>query len=172
MSRKIKLQGYKQGGKKEGRLVFGNRERIVGFAHRLGDGVKVVLEIREDESAMIKSHRGYYRGVVVKHVATAMRDCGYPIDPEAKQIQDAVHDWCKKEFLKNSIEVKGADGETITLPPSTTRLDDDGWKDYLTQIIAFAAEFWSYAIPTKIAKYSFQTDGPVFIRYNELSSYQ
>lgn len=164
MARFVKIAGYKVGAKKspDGRLHFPNRKKIEQFTKSLGDGVRVVCEIREDESALVKSHKGYYFAVVVKHCVTALRDvCGYPVDPDLKGDLDLGHDWLKKEFLINSLEVKNNFGESITLPPSTTRLDDQGWKDYLTKIIVFAAEIWGYEIPVKMPKYSFPIQEPI-----------
>lgn len=167
MARKILLHGWKQNGK----LHFPQRDRINNFTKIIGDGTRIIMEIREDETELVKSHKGYYFGVVIKHVATAMRDVGgYMIDVDSKAILDAIHDWCKKEFLDNSIVVASSTGETVTLPPSTTRLDDDGWKDYLTKIIVFTAEIWAYVIPAKMPKYAFPTEEPIFQNYRELLS--
>jgi len=171
MARSIRLSGYKKGERDEGKLHFPNRGAIEYFAKKLGDGVRVILEIREDESEHVKSHKGYYFAVVVKHVAIALKDvCGYPIDPGIKSTLDSTHDWLKKEFLDNSVEVKNSFGETITLPPSTTRLDDEGWKMYLTRIIIFAAEVWVYVIPVKMPKFYFPTDEPKFNHYKEIAA--
>jgi len=171
MGRKITLHGWKEGERGKGKFNFPTRDRITQFSNSLGDGVKVIMEIREDDTELVKSHKGYYFGVVVKHVATAMRDVGgYMIDVDSKAIMDAIHDWCKKEFLDNALVVTSSTGETVTLPPSTTRLDDDGWKDYLTKIIIFTAEMWAYVIPAKMPKYAFPTDEPVFQNYRELAS--
>ncbi len=171
MGRSITLHGWKEGERGKGQFKFPQRERLEPFQKSFGDGVRVILEIREDDTELIKSHRGYYFGVVVKHVAIAMRDVGgYMIDVEAKAILDAIHDWCKKEFLHNTLIVTNSTGKTVTLPPSTTRLDDNGWKDYLTDIIIFTAETWAYVIPSKMPKYAFPTDEPVFQQYRELAS--
>lgn len=159
MARSITLHGWKKGAKGQGSFHFPKRDSLEAFQKSFGDGVRVILTISEDETDLVKSHRGYYFSVVVKNVAMALRDvCGYMIDPERKEVLDMIHDWCKREFLTNSIEVKNMSGESITLPPSTTRLDDNGWKDYLTNIIIFAAEMWGWEIPRKLPKYYFPLD--------------
>lgn len=171
MARSITLHGWKQGAKGQGSFHFPKRDSLEPFQKSFGDGVRVILEIREDDTELVRSHRGYYFGVVIKHVATAMREVGgYMIDVDSKAILDAIHDWCKKEFLDNSIVVASSTGETVTLPPSTTRLDDGGWKDYLTKIIVFTAEIWAYVIPAKMPKYAFPTEEPIFQNYRELLS--
>lgn len=156
MARKLKISGYKGD---DGKLHFPSRGKIIPFAERLAPGTVVFLEIAEDESQHVKSHKGYYFAVVVRECGQALRDvCGYPIDPVKDS--DAVHEWLKKEFLHNWKKVKNMDGEEITLPPSTTRLDDEGWKDYLRKIITFAAEMWGYEIPRKTSKYFFPMEEP------------
>ena len=162
----LRIAGHKEGKRGQGALRFPDRKgltarkRIEDFAKRIPDGVAVVMEIRRDETELIKSHRGYYFAVVVFHVGEALREvCGYnEIDIRLKHWKDFVHDWLKDNFLDNALEVKNMDGETITMPPSTTRLDDEGWKDYLTKIIVFAADAWFYEIPVKMPKYTFPLD--------------
>lgn len=137
-----------------GKVDFTNRFKIQQFIESLPPGTKVWLEMKEDDADKITSHRGYYFGVVVIHVVTALRDVsGYPVDPTNKNDMDDCHEWLKKEFLNNAKTVKNRDGEEMTLPVSTKRLDDQGWIDYLNKIIAFAGEIWGYTIPRKLPKY-------------------
>lgn len=173
MARNVAVAGHKVGAKGEGKLVFPNRKKFDLFTKSLGDGVRVICEIREDESHLITSHRGYYHAIVVKHVAIAMRDVGgYTIDPKQKAHLDMVHEWLRDDarFLNNGVTITNSWGQSIKMGNSTKRLDDDGWKDFLTNIIVFVAEVWGYAIPAKMAQYYFPTEEPKFLQYREIQS--
>jgi hypothetical protein len=132
-----------------------NRQRAIEWFKSIPNkGFKMTLE--EDRDFMIDSHRGYYFAVVVKECLKALRDtCGYDFDETSKDDIDEVHDFLKKEFLSNGYQKENAWKETITIPPSTTRLDDEGWVNYLRRIVQFAAEMWQHEIPRKIGKYYF-----------------
>lgn len=132
-----------------------NRQKFASDLKQFA-GKEVRVHIEENRDFMIDSHRGYYFAVVVKECLIALRDtCGYDFDERSKDHIDEVHDFLKKEFLSNGYQKENAWGETITIPPSTTRLDDEGWREYLRRIIQFAAEIWSHEIPRKIGKYYF-----------------
>lgn len=152
MAKGIKIVGWVNidGGK----VDFPNRFKIKQFVDGLPPGTKVWLEMKEDDTEHIKSHRGYYWAVIVPECAKALREVsGYPIDPNNKNDLEDVHEWLKKEFLNNAKKVKNNLGEEMTLPPSTKRLEDESWKDYLNKIIAFAGEIWGWDIPRKTSKY-------------------
>lgn len=132
-----------------------NREKFADSLKQFS-GKEINLQIEENRDYMIDSHRGYYFAVVVKECLFALRDtCGYDFNEKSKDDLDEVHDFLKKEFLRNGYKKENQFGEYITIPPSTTRLDDEGWREYLRKIIQFAAEFWNHEIPRKIGKYYF-----------------
>jgi len=63
-----------------------------------------------------------------------------------------VHKWLEETFLDNRLKVKTSKGNTVTMPASVGRLDDDGWQTYFRKITIFVAEKMNYAIKPKQPK--------------------
>lgn len=115
-------------------------------------GKRVKISIEEDRDAFIDSDRGYYWASVLKDCIRAVNELGYSFDENDADDLEDMHEILKDRVLKNSYTKVNTFGEEIFVPPSTKRLDGQGWKSYLEKIKIFAWESWNYALQPKRSK--------------------
>jgi hypothetical protein len=93
------------------------------------------------------AQKAYYWCVVVQMILDELVNLGnnelHPADEESRQL---VHQMLKIKFLP-SIEVADANGEAVTMPPSTRRCNTVEMMDYLAEIQQWAAEALRINIP-------------------------
>jgi len=95
---------------------------------------KVELVVRKYHSQRTLKQSAYYWGVVVRMIAD-----------ETGHTSDEIHEMLKRMFLKDLIEIKGEQYETVK---STTSLDTRGFsKDYVDRIKLWALDTLGITIP-------------------------
>ena len=121
-------------------------------------GREVKMGLEENTDLRIRSHRGYYRGVVVPHMVKAFISQGYDFIEGNADDTKSVHEWLVKEFCRNGYKKKNSAGVELSIPPSTSRLKDEGWKRMFREIELFAIDFLKYKIPPRVGKGYFPTE--------------
>jgi hypothetical protein len=120
-------------------FVRGGRLHIHEDTWHVGDGMVsvIVTKITDAESrGFSPGQRAYYFGVVLKHIA---EHTGYSV-PEAHEVMKAMH--LPKEDGHNGTVIEG-----LVVGGSITKLRGEQPKQYLDEIIRWAAEALEVAIP-------------------------
>jgi hypothetical protein len=106
----------------------------------LKDGKYLIKFTKKNSRSLLQN--GYYWAVICEMVRDGLRDAGYR---EVKTKDDA-HEILKTMFLKKRITNEVTD-ETIVIPGSTAKLTTIEFSEYIEEIIKWAGEYLSIAIP-------------------------
>jgi hypothetical protein len=117
-----------------------NKKAISKAFKELSDG-RYVVKIEKKNKRSLNQNQ-YYWGVVCEMVKDGLRDAGYR---EVKTKDDA-HEIMKALFLKQRI-VNELTDEVIEVPGSTAKLTTIEFNNYIEEIIKWAGEYLSIAIP-------------------------
>lgn len=117
-------------------------------------GKEVLLTIDTIRKTRDLSDNAYYFAVVVPSMLDAVIGAGYDEWElmDGKQALKEMHEYLKKEHLRNHKVVRNPKGDEMTLPPSTTRCDEIEFKKYIKIVKEFAREYLNYTIPDKERK--------------------
>lgn len=110
-------------------------------------GKRIEVAVKQRYKQRSSPQNRYYWGVLVPSVLLAFVDLGNDLQQDNQEHLDMVHDFLKRKFLTNGLEVVNAQGEVEQLPPSTTRLSTIEQEEYHETIRRWAAEFLNIVIP-------------------------
>ena len=110
-------------------------------------GKRIEVAVKQRYKQRSSPQNRYYWGVLVPSVLLAFVDLGNDLQQDNQEHLDMVHDFLKRKFLTNGLEVVNAQGEVEQLPPSTTRLSTIEQEKYHEDIRRWAAEFLNVVIP-------------------------
>lgn len=119
---------------KDGQLILADPVAWRSLLARHNGREVVVTVVRKQHIRTMSQHK-YYFGVCVDLIASFIGES-----------REETHALLKQQFLKpRGIEL--LDGQHLTMPPSTTRLTVDEFRDYIDTIKTWAASFLGLDIP-------------------------
>lgn len=99
---------------------------------KFGDGEAIVITIESEQSAVSKQARGYYFGVVLKHLS---KYSGHSIDD--------LHAWAKAKFTPKHVAILDGNGQVIddmVVGSTTTTFDPHAFYEYVEELRHFMLE--------------------------------
>lgn len=129
-----------------GRATGPAAERLRGDLRRAFAGQFVRIDISGWVNLPENGVVGYYRAVVIPEILSGLRDLGNNVDPNSQHQRDKCHEMLKSMFLLGEKVMDGTGKEQI-LPPSTKKMSEAEWADYLRDIEIWASENLGKTIP-------------------------
>lgn len=121
-----------------GKLNLYNRELFAKQISNLKD-CKVEITVKKHFKKRSTEQSRYYWGVVVPMVQDAINGLGNEFTAEE------THEFLKARF--NAKNIASKDGEAISVPVSTTKLNTVEFVAYLERINLFCSEYFGFSIP-------------------------
>ena len=113
---------------------------------RMFKGRKISVVVTVDNDFDTTGWRRFYFAIVVPHVIAGFVAEGHAFSPANQEDVLTVHRYLKHRYLGwTSRELF----QGYKTEPTTTRLTDGEWRDYIGAIRAWAMEFFGISIPEK-----------------------
>ena len=138
MSRKtIEFYGHR----KDEKMHISHRDRLLSaFLNAYKEGDRFIGKIEPVRRKRSLPQNSYYRGVVLPILLAEVREQGNEFD------SDALHEVNLQRFAPN-IDVHNSNGEVFQRPMRTHEMNTSQMSDFTSDVMKWAAEFWSCYIP-------------------------
>lgn len=126
-----------------------NKKIVRALFDSLKDG-RHLIEISGADKRSNPQNR-YYWGLVIPIIQKGIKDMGTELTKEE------THEWLKSKFNLSDL-INPTTGECISIPLSTTRLNKEGFSEYISKIQQFASEFLNIYVPDPNEQMKFSYD--------------